>query len=222
MEEVQRPAPVRKAIEAYSNSGALRAAAQLVPVFGPVLDSLFGAWGAELARARVMALVEELRAKVDSIEVAKIDEEYLQTEEFADVLMRAVREALQTRHREKLEVLAAVVAGSAVVDRAASLPAEEALTALGGLSVREIQLALMIHDQSTIDQPLVSLPELHRGGTFAPDNDIRFQVQRLVGAGLVEQDRDLLVREGQVEPARFLPTPTLRSVVQMIRAGRGL
>lgn len=204
-----------RAAAGYAAVPALRAALAAVPVLGGALDAYWSAWGDSIRADRIEAMVNALTETVDQIGVDKIDRPFLESEEFYDIAARVMRASTETRDREKIRMYASILLGVASSERPESgVEAEAALASLVALTPQEVHILRLIIDKTA-------------GGAWWPPHpsdvpeylraDHDFHCKRIEAAGLIAQ-------AGVWAPetaggARFVPTPTLDRLVELLRAG---
>jgi len=186
-----------KASEAYARNTALRAAVNLIPGIGGSLDVLFASKAQSVVQNRLMQFLEELRKEMNSVKEEMVDKQYLESEEWLDLVLRALEAATRTRRIEKISLYAKVLRGAVIVqDRQESSP-EEYLAILAELTPREIEVAQAIYRQQN-DEPQSGETELQwawRKGwnqfsnicPSVPKEDVPYVLQRLERSGLLHE-----------------------------------
>ena len=87
-----------------------------IPIVGPVLGELVGAFIPDVRFRRVERLAEELKEKVTEVS-DRLDGEYVRREEFAVLFEDALERATQARNDQKTAAFAAFIAHSMTLDR---------------------------------------------------------------------------------------------------------
>lgn len=182
-----------------------RAALANVPVVGPTITSLMGVYGAEYQQRRIDALTEELTA-VMKLVAGKVDRQFLESDDWADLVMRVVRDSLQTADRKKVRYLAAVLGGSATTDRMDPLEVEAILHTMAQLTSTDMVLARAFVAQMGNVNVLEgdALPEV------VPN--ARFHSARLESAGFIERSGNAL--RGRTAP--YVPSAALNQLIDLI------
>lgn len=182
-----------------------RAALANVPFVGPTITAVVGVYDSEYQQRRIAVLAEELTAAMAQVE-GKVDRQFLESDEWAALVMHVVRDSLQTADRKKVRYLAAVLAGSATADRIEPLEVEAILNALAQLTSTDMTLARAFVAQmgrvNVLDGD--ALPEV------VPN--ARFHAARLESAGFIERTRNSL--HGRTSP--YVPTLALNQLMDMI------
>ncbi len=182
-----------------------RAALANVPVVGTTITALMGVYGAEYQQRRIDTLAEELAAAMKLLG-SKVDQSFLETDEWAALVMRVVRDSMQTTDRAKVRYLAAVLAGTATPERIQPTEVEAILNALAQLTSTDMVLARAFVGQMGRVNVLEgdALPEV------VPN--ARFHAARLESAGFIERTRNSL--RGRTSP--YVPTSLLNQLMDMI------
>lgn len=189
---------VDKAAAIYSSKGWLRAIVAAVPFVGGSIDALVTSRGTELAQQRVTALLDDLRAGLQRVTEAKVDQSFISSEAWDDLVMRAFRTAADTRDRDKIRFLAAVLTGSVTLDDGAGLDAESLLGVIADLSPADLAFARALYARMTGPRSAEEsvMGEIVywgvRTGSWewvpsAAGNDIVFRLKRLERVGLIEE-----------------------------------
>jgi len=206
------------AIDLYTRTGEVRALIAAIPILGGPIDALISTRGSALAERRMLSLLDDLRESMTLIDGDKVDRTYLGSEEFADLMMRALRAAAQTRDREQIRVYAAILVGATTTERAADFDSESALSAIAELSPVEVELARLIHDRA---QPLGG--GVHGWGnpyewlpTQFKNDHLVFHLKRIERTGLIHH----VVRGGPVGPTveYYEVTPTFVRIMELLAA----
>jgi len=217
--------PVDRAVELYTEQRWLRAAVQLVPFgVGSAIDALITTRGGELARRRVESLLEDLRTAIDQVGQDKVDRAFVGSEEWDDLVIRAFRAAAETRDREKLRILAAILGGSASVERDPALDAEALLSAVTELSPADVELARVLHERLSAPrtETEAGMNELQlwtarlEGDEWIPPaarDDRTFHFHRLEQAGLISEITGSYLSYGG---GAYRLTPTLVRLMALV------
>lgn len=182
-----------------------RAALANVPVVGTTITALMGVYGAEYQQRRIDTLTEELTAVMKLVE-GQVDRKFLESDEWADLVMRVVRDSLQTADRNKVRYLAAVLGSSATTDRIDPLEVEAILNAMAQLTSTDMVLARAFVAQMGTVNVLEgdAVPEV------VPNP--RFHAARLESAGFIERSGNAL--RGRRAP--YVPSAALNQLMDMI------
>ncbi len=183
-----------------------RAALVNVPVVGPIITELMGVYGDEYKQRQLDALAEEMNTVMKLVE-GKVDRTFLESDDFAALVMRVMRDSLQTTDRKKVRYLAAVLAGSATPDRIDPLEVEAILNAMAQLTSTDMVLARAFIDQ------------MGKGHNYLEGDAIPnvvpnswFHAARLESAGFIERSTNAL----PFRTAPYVPTTVLKQLMEMI------
>lgn len=172
----------------YSKRTSIRALVPLIPYVGSSIDVLLGSKAQKFAEERKERLYTELKAEIEKLDEPKIDKEYLQSEEWFDILLQAIDKTVRTRSKEKIKLFAKVLKGALLfsgLDKGSR--AEEYLNVLSELTINEVRLAKVVFDLKEVDITREKDNELFRRCTFIDKEDFPFYMKRLEKAGLVRE-----------------------------------
>jgi hypothetical protein len=196
--------------------GALAAAVSFVPGIGGVLSTGLVAYASHGGRERIYALIADLTREVGRVGEAKVDHDFLESEEFLDLELRAFRIASETGNAEKRRWCAAILAGSISVDRPHELDHEALLGAIGSLSAQTLVVARECYLKALANAP----PEYTNPVVEPPKGEYgQFFLDQLRAAGLLyEQSRAVYETENISE---FRVAPALRSLMELVGTDPG-
>jgi hypothetical protein len=145
---------VERASELYADNAALRAMVLSIPYLGGGLDVIFTVDGQRAAKERIHRLLEELRQRMAQLEEDAINTEFLGSDAFIDLVIKAFDSATRTRDEEKIRWYAHILAGSTLQqEQAAHLP-EEYLHLASELTPKELRVALSAYEsQPDLGEP---------------------------------------------------------------------
>lgn len=92
--------------------GIIKSLLAPIPIVGPCISVID-----EYNNARLEELVEQLTLRIGIIEENKIDKTYVESEEFYDLLRRAIQIRLQSRSKIKAEFIYKMITESITIDR---------------------------------------------------------------------------------------------------------
>lgn len=198
----QLPEKIREGIEKYADNAWLKMGVSNIPYIGPLVDELLSVQAGKITKERVMALIEGLSAEIKRLEESKLDKDYVNTEEFFDLLTHAIRIAIRNRGKQKLSILIALLKSS-LTYKVKTVPPETFLYAIEELSERDLFVALALYElEKNISPQSASFPrssdnELMEirfaGWDKLPDitgldfDDLQFHFKRLESAGLIRE-----------------------------------
>jgi hypothetical protein len=207
--------------QAYEEAGWLRGAVAFVPFgVGSSIDAQITAYSTRLGRERIETLISELASAVDKLGQEKVDQQFLESEEWGDLLRRAFRLAADTRDRDKIRVYAGILASAASSDHLGAIDAEAALSAIADVSPNELVLARAIHKRYLAHgggpAPAMTWGNPHDWIPGAFVNDLDFHLNHIEQAGLIRR-----ITEGAPvgRPVTFyVPTPTFDRLMKFLAA----
>jgi hypothetical protein len=141
--ELERRA--EEASVAYERNTAFRAAVVLIPGIGSSLDVLFASEGQRIFRERIHKLIDDMQALMETVGDSALDREYLKSEEFFDLVMRAYEATSKTRDEEKRRLYARILTGSTIRYKREGHSPEEYLGLIADLTPRELSVARALH-----------------------------------------------------------------------------
>jgi hypothetical protein len=186
-----------------------------VPVLGGAIDAAVS----EVERQRTEAgrdeLLRQLARMLDRVDERKVDAAYLETQEFQDQFATTWRLSERTRDKAKIRLYAAILAGSASLDRARFLEPESILPVLAELSPGDL---FVLHDL-WLKGRAGGMAYTYRRADEDPalplevSRHLVFHLFRLERSGLVKQDSDV---HDAVTGDAFSPTITLFSLMELV------
>ncbi len=90
------------AAKTYADNTALLTAVTAIPYVGGPLDVLFSAKGQKMTHTRILTLLDELKQAMAEVEEESVRKEFLESEEFFDLTMKALEASSRTRHAAKI------------------------------------------------------------------------------------------------------------------------
>jgi hypothetical protein len=135
---------VEGAAERYSSNLVARTALAAVPILGGALDAALSTIGANAFQERIESLAGAIAAECRMLEDSALRKDFLRTEEWLQVVQRAVEATARTKDREKIRQYARILVHSATKEDR-SIPEAGALIAtLTELLPIEIEIARII------------------------------------------------------------------------------
>lgn len=128
-------------------AGAMGLAYPVVPALVSAVDVALTIKAQKIAERRLNELCQSWEQEIQQIPPHSIDKDYIESEEFFDLVFKAWESTKRTRHNEKIHLYAKLLAGAVPFqDRAENSP-EDYLSVLTELSVQELELAHALYDQ---------------------------------------------------------------------------
>jgi len=151
-----------------------------IPLVGPPLAIALAELELRHLSSRLEALITELREAIDRVDRTKVDHVFLETPAFTDIVIAGLDAARRTSDRDKLSLLASILAGATTVERPHGLDVEGLLVAIRDLPPSALQLAWAM--QRAGQATPYSILERYQVPPDWPDGD--FMMGRLIAAGL--------------------------------------
>lgn len=199
---------LEKATKIYSSNLDLRNSICQIPIIGYALDAIFIDLGKQYYEKRVIQVIQLLREEMflieESIEESKVDKEFLETEEFFDLVIRIMEYSVKTRQREKVRLNCSILAGSILIEnKDLRNSAEDLLILIRDLSPIDLKVAKEIYKQQENkpdkfdDEGNSNFNELHFVDSSGWDKlpglcklevgDFRLALTKLSNAGLIKE-----------------------------------
>jgi len=187
---------LERAAQVYSNNTVLGAIVNAIPYIGGSLDKLISARGHKIAQERIKSLLEQLQTDMGTVKENTIDRTFLESEEWFDLVVKALESAARTRDSDKITLYSRILRNSVIQSNRKTYSPEDYLTILAELTPREVELAKAIYAQQS-DRPKDNENELHwarrRGWenlaaeSGLDEKDLIFLLIRLERSGLIRQ-----------------------------------
>ena len=183
-------------------------AASAIPVVGGPIATAITIWQGENVARRIEKLVHEIDRLATRVET-KLDVSFVASEEFQNVAIAAVDAGRHTAAEEKRRLVAAILVGSATVDRPNDLEAESLLDAVASLSTREVRILRAIWERHAGSFETSDLP------AFEPD--LHFHLKHIESAGFIYEVAGPNVGSdgGRYHGARYNVTRTFDRLFQL-------
>jgi len=149
-----------RAAERYEENTVLRAAVASIPLLGGGLDMIFASEGQRAAKERMRKLIEAITERTVQLEEEAVNREYLESEEFIDLVMTAFDSATKTRDEEKIRWYARILTEATVRQKQGSYFPEEYLHLIADLTPLELRTARSFYES-----------DLYKGGRKFPQEE---------------------------------------------------
>ena len=130
-----------RAAEAYEANTILRAAVAGIPLIGGGVDVILSSEAQRAGKARIFKLIEEMEQRMEQYVEEAINQEYLASDEFLDLVIKAFESAARTRDEEKIRSYARILTESAVLIKQGGYSPEEYLHLIADLTPLELRVA---------------------------------------------------------------------------------
>ena len=131
----------QKAAELYADNTMLRTFILSIPYLGGGIDMIIATEGQKATKERIFKLIGEMKQRMEQHEEVAINKEYLASDEFIDLVIKAFDSAAKTRNEEKIRLYARILTESTVRDKQGTYFPEEYLNVLAGLTPKQVEVA---------------------------------------------------------------------------------
>jgi hypothetical protein len=142
----------RLAVEAsvvYEDNIALRALVAAIPGIGGSLDMVLASEGQRVYRERIRKLIEamkdDMQERMETIENSTLDRDYLESEEFFDLVMRALDAAIKTRDEVQRRWYARILTESTIRSAREDHSPEEYLDLIASFTPLVLRVAQFLY-----------------------------------------------------------------------------
>lgn len=210
------------ASEAYTQNAWWRSLVTVIPYVGSALDLLLASKGQAMIQDRIARLFDSLKEELSQVREEAVDKEYIQSEEWFDLIVNALDAATKTRDTAKIRLYAKVLRGALTARCSEASSPEEYLTVLANLTPMEVEVASAIY-RMECNWPEPSGAKLEwpspeqwkrrfEESVSVPSDDLSMVLLRLQSSGLVRDLKgEFLGYEGV-----YAITATFRKVVQYL------
>ncbi|KIX15210.1 hypothetical protein [Dethiosulfatarculus sandiegensis] len=174
----------------------IRSGIAFIPIFGIPVNEFLSSRANKLTLQRWEILFQEMAEKVSKLDEVKINKDFLKTEEFYDLLLKAMDGAAKTRHKEKIKIYTHILVSAAIEPDNSNQDPELYLTILTELLPIELRVIKDLYELQK-DKPLSGekITEWERShswkklseSTNIEEFTLRMILQRLERTGLVTQ-----------------------------------
>lgn len=133
------------ALERYSGSQGSRAIVTSIPYIGSGIDVVLSTRGQSVVNRRFTELFKDIRRRMENLEEEAIDKSYVESEEFIDLLIRAIDTVSKTRSREKIDLCSAILTESTVKSKRAGYSPEEYLHLISDLTPLDLHVLRQLY-----------------------------------------------------------------------------
>ena len=208
-------AALQRAEEIYASLPPLKALVVAIPFVGGSLDALFGGYASKLQERRVRQMFGELHTMMGKLNEAKLDKAFIGSEEWDDLVLKALRAATQTGNGKKIRLYAAILAASTVSGGARDPEPESLLSALAELSPAQVEVLSMLQRAASRTGYvgfLVAARERWGG-------DLEFHLAQIAATGFIVGQGTLsdAVGGSNYQGAHFVTTPTFHRLLDLLR-----
>jgi hypothetical protein len=150
-----------RAAEWYERNTVLRAMVVSIPYLGGGLDTIITSEAQRATTERVYMLLDELSRRMKQHDEEAINREYLDSDEFIDLVIKAFDAATKTRDEEKIRWYARILTESTVREKQGNYFPEEYLHLIADLTPLELRVANHLYKSG-----------LHERARLFPDDEV--------------------------------------------------
>lgn len=137
---------VENVADRYSSTTSLRMIMTAIPVVGSAIDAALSTDAQNRFQQRTEYFFEQINIQMQLIKEDKINKDYIQSEEFADLVVLAVNESRKTRSRDKINLYSRILVQSIKQTSPESYSPEEYLMILASLTEKEVYIASKFYE----------------------------------------------------------------------------
>ena len=200
MQDEEARGAMAQSIERYDDADWLRVAVKSIPVLGEAIDTALTYRHRKFAQQRMRYLLAGLEADVARLGEQGINKQFLESEEFHDLLVSALHSAAETRHREKIRLNARILSGAIDAGHSPTSAdgAEAYLDVIRDLSFTDLVVLRAIIAQQrfppSVDDDNALIWATSRGWdrleselASVGGNDLEYRLHRLERAGCIKE-----------------------------------
>lgn len=135
-------------IQLYNDNSPLRLCVLGIPSLGPVIDTILTSKGQQISYNRLLSFINELENEIQKIDNRLINLEFINSEEFYDLLVKSIEASLKTRHEEKRKLFAKIIKNRCLVQES-DLNPEFYLEIINELTIEELIVARKLYELKT-------------------------------------------------------------------------
>lgn len=224
---------------AYEHNMAFRTFVLMIPVIGSSLDLVLTS-GGQRSRERIHKLIDamkdDMQERLETVEDSAVDEEYLKSEEFFDLIMKALDTTIKTRDEAKRRTCARILIESTIFSKREGYSPEEYLDLIADLTPRELAVAQALYrdlsgegDESRelkeSREAWMSWQDRVRAKVGIDGADLQLILDRLHSSGLITEDTALVPSSGGPiqAPPQYWMSPAFKKLMRFLeRRGQTL
>lgn len=134
----------------YSETSPLRLSVLRIPQIGSFIDTILTSKSQQISYSRLLGFINELELEIKQIDEKLINLEYLESEEFYDLLLKIFEASLKTRHDEKRKLYAKILKNRCLTKNAEINP-EFFVDIIFELKIEELLVAIKLYEIKTTD-----------------------------------------------------------------------
>lgn len=127
-----------RASKTYSDNIVLRGLVNLIPAIGGVLDIIFCERLNQITAKQTEDFIEFTKKEFEKVDENKVNKEFINSDDYADLTVRCLSSSIRTRHKEKIKLFAKVLKSAATSENFDLNEFEEILPTFEQVSIREL------------------------------------------------------------------------------------
>jgi|GEM_PF-1892927 len=193
-----------ESLRLYGESAALRICVQAMGPIGMVIDSILSVKGQNVSYERLLKLFLELEQQVKELDEKMINIEFVQSEEFYDLLLKISEFSIKTRHDEKRKLFAKILVHGCVTHDQKTNP-EFYINVISELSIEEILATKKLYELKTSGEYQKIVESIKQEGQSGltkhvlascipniSEDDFEFILLRLEKTGLIKEKQGMI------------------------------
>lgn len=148
----------KRSAEWYTEKSTLRALITAIPTIGGPIDVWISTEGQKITQRRITDLINELKSEMDKISEGKVNYEFLESEDFFDLIVAAFESASRTKEIDKINLYAKIIKNSVVIEET-DFSSLEYIQIISELSLQEILVLKQLYEtkgMNTFDDSIFS------------------------------------------------------------------
>jgi len=132
----------------YNDTSPLKLCVLGIPTLGPVIDTILTSKGQKISYNRLLNFIKELESEIKGIDEKLINLEFIESEEFYDLLVKSIEASLKTRHNDKRKLYATILSNCCILEKE-DLNPEFFLNIITELTIEELIVAKKLYKLKT-------------------------------------------------------------------------
>ena len=210
-----------KLLEKYSNNAILRSLVNLIPYIGGSIDALFSTRAQEISLKRLNKYFENLRTTFEHVNASKIDNDFLQSEEFYDLILQTSHSIAKSRSEDKIVLYSEILKDAVTREFKDPLSPDDLVNIIDDLSPNDVSFIKILSKYFTHQEARKG-----HGHFLFSSKDINKLFQQysieMLWIGLLRLERNnLIVRNTglgniKIEGYSYSDTPILMAIIKYL------
>jgi len=132
----------------YNDNSPLRLCILGIPTLGPIIDTILTSKGQQISYKRLIGFFRELENEIKELDERLINLEFVESDEFYDLLIKSIESSLKTRHEEKRKLYAKIIKNRCLVQKSELNP-EFYFDIINELTIEELLVAKKLYELKT-------------------------------------------------------------------------